>query len=266
MDKIRALVSDELNIIEQRFCNLIKIKNDVFKDLNNFLLGKSKRIRSLISILYLKAFGKKITNDVSDILFVTELIHNASLLHDDVIDNSPLRRGERNLYDKYGSKVSVLSGDYVLSVAVEQLLAVANSKITDLFLVATKNMSEAEIIQLAGRNRDIDIEQYLRIICGKTASLFKACLTSCAMLSRLEVDTAANFAENFGILFQINNDLSPESVENDNQNFIKTAAGIIGIEKTLDLKDNYKEELSKILIDIPENKYKSGIEDLIRLL
>ena len=127
-------------------------------------------------------------------------------------------------------------------------------------------MSEAEIIQFAGRKCDIDIEKYLTVVRGKTASLFRACLKSSAIISGLDTDMSENFAENFGILFQINNDLSPESVENDNQNFTKTAVNIIGIEKTLDLKDNYKEELSKILVNIPENKYKAGIEDLIKLL
>ena len=131
MDKIRALVSEELNNIERRFCNLFEIKNDVFRDLNNFLLGKSKRIRSILSLLYLKSFGKNVTEDVINVLFAAELIHNASLLHDDVIDNSPIRRGERNLYGKYGSKVSVLSGDYVLSIAVENLLRVNYPKVMD---------------------------------------------------------------------------------------------------------------------------------------
>jgi len=266
MDKIRALVSDELNMIEERFSNLFEIKNNAFRDLNDFLLGKSKRIRSLICLLYLKSFGKIVQKEIMDVLFSTELIHNASLLHDDVVDNSTIRRGVPNIYYKHGPKISVLTGDYILSIAVEKLLGVNNPAVMHLFLDATKRMSEAEIIQFEGRSGNVSIERYLEIVNGKTASLFRACIKSAALISGLEVSLAERFADNFGIIFQINNDLSPESVENDKNNGTATAIDIIGIEKTLDLKDNYKKELSKVLINIPENCYKKGIEDLIELL
>ena len=266
MDTIRALVIDELNCIEKEFCDFSLKNNSVFIDLDAFLQGNSKRIRSLLSVLYLKTNNININSEVIQLLFACELIHNASLLHDDVVDESNLRRGLPTLYDKYGSKLSVISGDYILSIAVEKLMKLNNNEILKLFLNSVKRMSEAEICQYFSRNSDISIEKYLSIIRGKTSSLFVACLHSSALLSGLDVNIADNLGNLFGILFQINNDMESDSAVNDKINGIKTAVDILGIEKTLALKDNYKEELRKILTEFPDNKYKNGIEDLIKIL
>ena len=266
MDNIRALVLNELNLIEDNFYRLTKQNNAVFNDLGDFLLGKSKRIRSLVSLLYLKANNINTGQKIIDLLFSVELIHNASLLHDDVIDNSPLRRNVQTLFDKYGSKLSVISGDYILSIAVEKLLKLNNECILNLFLNTVKKMSEAEILQFFSRNQDITLKKYLDIVCGKTSSLFSASMKSAAILSGIDADRAGYFGDKFGMLFQINNDLDSSSAENDMKNGVKTAVNILGIEKTLALKDNYKEELRQILAEIPDNKYKNGIEDLIELL
>lgn len=266
MDKIRALVLDELNLIEDNFYNLTKYNNVIFKDLSDFVNGKSKRIRSLICLLYLKANNIAIKKEITDLLFCVELIHNASLLHDDVIDDAHLRRGAETLFDRYGAKISVISGDYLLAIAVEKLLGISNQQVLDSFLKAVKKMTEAEITQFFLRNSNIKLEKYLDVICGKTSSLFSACIKSAAILSDICSDNAEHFGKTFGILFQINNDLDSVSAENDKKNGVKTAVDILGIEKTLALKDNYKEELSKILVNIPDNKYKQGIEDLIKIL
>ena len=266
MEMIRALVSDELNLIENKLYNLDDHNEAMYKDLSDFIGGKSKRIRSAICLLYLKAHNCVISDNIIDLLLAVELIHNASLLHDDVMDDSHLRRGVPNLFDKYGSKLSVVSGDYILSVAVENLLKLGDNKIFKWFLDAVKKMSEAEIKQFFSRNSDISIEQYLNISQGKTASLFVACIKSAALLSGLDTDIASDFAYNFGILFQINNDMEADSANNDLKNGVKTSVSISGIEKTLALKDNYKEELSKILKKFPDNRYKYGIKDLIELL
>lgn len=266
MDKIRGLVSEELNLLEQEFIKIKKNNSAMFDDLSDFVQGKSKRVRSLLCFLYLKSYNTDITSEIIELLTATELIHNASLLHDDVTDDSHTRRGVQNLFDKYGSKLSVISGDYLLSLAVGKILGLKNEYVLNLFLSAVKKMSEAEIDQFFSRNTDVSVEKYLCIVSGKTAPLFSACLESAAYLSGIDHNTAKTFGLNFGILFQINNDMDSVSAENDKINGIKTAVNILGIEKTLALKDNYNEELSKILISIPDNKYKTGIEDLIKLL
>lgn len=266
MENVRALVSEELDLLEFSFNNILAPDNLIYADIDAFIRGKSKRIRSLLSLLYLKMNGIKIKDDIIKLLTSVELIHNASLLHDDVIDNSSYRRGNRTLFDKYGSKLSVLSGDYILSLAANKLLKLNNTNILNVFFDTTKAMSEAEIEQYLNRNSNITLNQYINIVTGKTASLFSACMSASAILANINIDIAQQFGTKFGILFQISNDMEPESEKNDIANGVKTIIDILGIEKTLDLKDNYKEELSRLLTHFPENKYKKGIEDLIELL
>ena len=266
MDTIKKLVLGELNLINNELADIEANNYLIFEDLKKFLNGKSKRIRSLITILYLKANNISISDDIIKLLSACELIHNASLLHDDVVDDSPLRRGMQTLYNKYSSKLSVISGDYILSIAVENLIKLNNNEILNLFFNTVKNMSEAEISQYFSRNSDVTFENYLEIIQGKTSSLFAACMQAAAILTGLDVNKAEKFGKIFGLIFQINNDLESESAKNDNKNGVKTAVDILGIEKTLALKDNYKEELREILTRFPNNRYTNGIKDLISLL
>ena len=266
MDEVRVLVKDELSQVEQSLSELIKEENIVYTNLKHFLMSKSKRIRSILCILYLKANNADITEDLLSLLIAGELIHNASLIHDDIIDSSELRRNEESLYKKFGSKIGVLLGDFLLSIAVEKLVSINNSEISNAFLNTTKIMSDAEIRQFINRDNNITIEEYLNIIEGKTASLFSVILKSAAILSGLKTEQAENFGKLFGIIFQINNDLTSESIKNDRTNGIKTAYDILGIEKTIALKDNYKEEIRRVIANSPNEKYKKGIEDLVDLL
>ena len=264
MDNIRNLVKDELNEVESCISNLMQTNS--YEDLNHFVQNKSKCIRSVITLLYLKANHVKISNDIITLLAAIELTHNASLLHDDVVDDGMERRGEKTIYAKYGSKTSVLYGDYLLSLAMRNVLKLNNIQILDMFISTAAKMSSAELNQLSNRGNLISLNEYLKIIEGKTASLFELSLNVSALLTNLDVMIAGEFGKVFGIIFQINNDLNSKSAANDMKNGVNTAINILGIEKTLALKDNYKKELSKILLNIPESNYKNGIEDIVELL
>ena len=266
MSRLRALVNSDLEKIERKISCLTDSDKGVYKDINTFVNGSSKRIRSVLCLMYLKANNAVIDDKIINLLVSGELIHNASLLHDDVIDNSDYRRSEKCLHKKYDIRTSVLSGDYLLSLAVQGILELGNNKILDIFLNTTKKMSIAELNQYAQKNNTVDLNNYLEIIKGKTASLFQAILESAAILSKIEAEKANKFGELFGQLFQINNDCQKDSMVNDKMNGISTAVNILGIEKTVILKDNYKEEIRKILASFPNKKYSEGLEDLIRLL
>ena len=267
MNNIKALVNEDLNKVEKFLQNFVQTDNEILQNVSIFINNKSKRIRSIFCLLYLKALNKEINNNIINLILATELIHNASLLHDDVIDESEYRRGHNTLFSIYGSKISILCGDYILSEAVKKLLSINNLRILNIFLDATKKMSTAEVNQYMNRNKsELTQEQYLNVANGKTASLFSACLKSAAILSDIDDKNADKIGELFGIIFQINNDLQPDSLKNDKENGVNTIVNIIGIEKTLDLKDNYKKDLKKYLVNVPINKYKQGIEDLIELL
>ena len=188
------------------------------------------------------------------------------MLHDDVIDDSEQRRGEESFNKKFNSKVSILSGDYLLSIAVKYLLKTNNTDILNIFLNTTENMSNAELKQYSNRNKIISLQDYIDIINGKTASLFKAILESAAILTNLDRSTAGYLGEQFGLLFQINNDTQKGSIINDKKNGTCTIIDILGIEKTQGFKDNYKEKMREIIKIFPNNKYSKGLEDLTKTL
>ena len=192
-----------------------------------------------------------------------EIIHNASLLHDDVIDNAKTRRGETTIGEVFSPYVSILSGDYLLSIATEKLMEVNDNNILKIFLNCTKQMCNAELTQFFLRGKKPDIDQYIRICEGKTAFLFEAIMESCAIIENLPVADAVSFARNFGIFFQLKNDLEKLSAEYDAANEIFTPKDILGIEKTSALIDNYLKRLRGDIGQLPDNIYKKGLEGLL---
>lgn len=247
---------------------LIKIEenfNDPFpdEDLKNFILKPSKRIRSKIAILYFSALGYEINNDVIQILSAGEIIHNASLLHDDVLDNAPTRRGETTIAQKHSPHISILAGDYLVSLAIDKLLNINSKEILNNFKTCIQKMTASEIKQYFLRGKIPTLAEYLEICEGKTAALFETIFENCAIILNANIETSKKFAKIFGIVFQVKNDLEKESAHVDELNKIYTAKDILGIEKTTSLLDNYKEEMREILKGVPENKYKQELEDLL---
>ncbi len=260
MDRINELAKNELALIDKELSNLFTNSNNIYIELKHFLESPTKRIRSLITILYLKAHG---INPNIDLLAAGELIHNASLLHDDVLDNASARRNHPAFWTKFNPHISILSGDFLLSLATERLIKIGNWNVLTNFQNCIKKMSEAEILQYTLRNKVPTKEQYLEIIEGKTAELFVAILESSCLMSKLPQAQAASFASNFGILFQLKNDLEKQSASADLENKIYTLKDIIGIEKTKVLMDNCQRELLKEIKEFPRNIYSKGLEDLL---
>lgn len=263
MKNVMQLVKTELDDINSNLSDLFTNSNEIFFELNFFLKSPKKRIRSLVTILYIKAFSKQIN---TDLLTVCELIHNASLLHDDVIDNADFRRNNPTFNKKFNSHISILSGDYLLSLATDKLIQIGNWNIIKNFQSCIQQMSEAELLQYSLRGNIPTKNEYLKIAKGKTAELFIATLKSSAELADLNLQQAEYFAENFGILFQIKNDFEINSEEADKKNGIHTLKDIIGIEKTKSLMDNYLEEIRSKIGCLPQNKYSKGLEELLRLI
>ena len=258
------IIEKEIEILKKNIEN--SFTDPLQNELKNFLLKGSKYIRSTIAILYLKAQNIDINNDIYNILTAGEIIHNASLLHDDVIDNANTRRGNTTIAKKFTSNISILAGDFLLSHAIEKLLELKNFEILNIFKNCTKNMSCAEIKQYFFQNSIPTKEQYIEICKNKTAELFSTILESCSIITNLEQKKAKDFGILFGICFQINNDLNKESAKIDKLNGIYTAKDVLGIENTELLLDNYKEKMENLIKDFPENIYKESLKDLINSL
>ena len=266
MEKIRALLDDYLTEIDNIISCSICRENILMSELGDFVEGNSKRIRSILCLLYLKSNNININNDILLLCSVAELIHNASLLHDDVIDGSDFRRGIPSILNKYDSKVSILLGDYLLTVAVKLLMSIDNIKFLQEFLNCVQKMCSSEINQYLKHNVRIDLTEYVKIAEGKTASLFSALLKCSALYNNSDVAKAEYLGNRFGVLFQLNNDLLPDSIVNDKKNGVMSANFILGVEKTQAFKDNYKEEIKDFIEELPKSDYSKGLKDLIDLL
>ena len=197
--------SKELEIINNELLISVEKDGSVYNDINTFLNGASKRIRSILGILYLKTHSIKFSEYIIQILIAGEIIHNASLLHDDVIDGAIVRRNQETLAHKFSPHISILTGDYLLSLAVEHLLKVNDVKVLEVFLKCTQKMSEAEILQYKLRHKNVTLEEYISICEGKTSGLFEAILESIAIVSGLDNSIAKTIGKNFGLIFQIKN-------------------------------------------------------------
>lgn len=263
MKTIIKLINKELNIIDLHLNNLfVNKQTEMYAHLSDFIQRPSKRIRSMLAILYLKALNKDISHNIVNVLCVGELIHNASLLHDDVLDEAEIRRGAITLNKKFSSKIAILSGDFILALATQKLIQLNNLEIFKNFQMCIQQMVEAEIEQFSLRGQVPSVEKYLQICEGKTASLFETILVNCVILCEENIISAKNFAQNFGILFQLKNDNEQVSALADKKNQIYTIKDILGIEKTQSLTDNYLKRVKDGIKLLPNNIYAEALEDL----
>ena len=208
------------------------IKHPIEEDLNDFialfneslthtdgLLGTvlahirqrgGKRMRPMLILLTAKNFGQ-VSRVTQNAAVGLELLHTASLVHDDVVDESKERRGQASVNATYDNKVAVLVGDYILSTALLRVSLTDNQKIIQLLAELGRTLAAGEILQLSNiSNQEISEDVYYQIINNKTAALFEACakigaLSACA--TDEEIAAAAKFGQNIGMIFQIRDDI-----------------------------------------------------------
>ena len=169
-----------------------------------------KRMRPLLILLIAKNYGG--VNDVTLRSAVgLELLHTASLVHDDVVDESKERRGQPSVNAEYNNKVAVLVGDYVLSTALLNISFTNNSDILRSIAVLGRNLSNGEILQLSNiQNTEFSEDIYYDVIKMKTAALFEACCevgTLSVNANESQIELAKEFGRNLGIIFQIRDDI-----------------------------------------------------------
>jgi len=208
---IRNLLKEDLNSFEKCFKKSLKSKisllNIILKYLNK---TKGKQMRPMFVYLVARLYGNS-NEKTHRAATLIELLHNATLVHDDVVDDANFRRGFHSIKSLWKNKIAVLIGDYILSQGL--LLALENKDFKTLEIVskATKKMSEGELLQLQkARSLKSDIESYFNVIEMKTASLLGSCFAAGAAsnnASELEIDKMFEIGSNVGMAFQIKDDI-----------------------------------------------------------
>ena len=277
MDKIISPIKNELDIFENNLKEVIlKEDNFLVSDLEIFLFTKPKRLRPILIYLFAKIL-KVESAYVQDIALITELIHNASLIHDDIIDEEKQRRNNPTFYEKYGSKLAVLEGDLLLSLALEYL-SKTTLEISKIFASKIKKTILGEINQNENLDKLIDIETYLNKTYAKTANLFMAGLEALFSLCKPNKDLI-NFLNNYTLAFQIKNDIDNFknnatdfkngnytlpviyfSKENNSTDFKEKKVEFQKcIEKSIDKVEELKQKAIASLNSIEDSQYKNAL-------
>lgn len=213
---------DYLSIIKQpissELCDFIDLFNKSLSHTDGLLSQAlahirnrgGKRMRPILILLMAKNFGG--ISDVTQHAAVgLELLHTASLVHDDVVDESGERRGQKSVNAMFDNKVAVLVGDYILSTALLHVSYTHSEIIVRYLAELGRTLSNGEILQLSNiQNQDISEEVYYQVIKQKTAALFEACAAIGALsagAAEEEIQEAKKFGQNLGIIFQIRDDI-----------------------------------------------------------
>jgi octaprenyl-diphosphate synthase len=195
-DVIRRSLSSEVALIDQ---------------ISHYIIGAGgKRLRPLLVLMIAQALGFQ-GKERFELAATVEFIHTATLLHDDVVDESALRRGRETANALFGNAASVLVGDFLYSRAFQMMVSVNRMRVLDVLAEATNVIAEGEVLQLMNmHDPDLSVDDYLRVIRYKTAKLFEASARLGAVLADAtpEIETAcADFGRSLGTAFQLIDDL-----------------------------------------------------------
>jgi octaprenyl-diphosphate synthase len=201
--------------VQNRIASSLKSDIGLLNSTNDSILAHSgKQLRPMLSLLMAKACsGGKVYESAIKYAAASELLHNATLLHDDVADGSDKRRGVPTIMSLMGPSVSVLVGDYWLVKAMELVIDASDdsSRVMKIFAKTLSDLAEGEMLQLQKAQKgDTDEDDYLRIIYNKTASLFEAACVSAAISAGASEDmikSAKDYAVALGLAFQIKDDI-----------------------------------------------------------
>jgi octaprenyl-diphosphate synthase len=194
-------------VIRQRLSSRVALVDQIA---NYIVSAGGKRIRPRLLLLFAEALGYR-GEARYELAATVEFIHTATLLHDDVVDESSLRRGRSTANALFGNAASVLVGDFLYSRAFQMMVSVDNMRVLSVLADATNTIAEGEVLQLMNmHDPDLAVEDYLRVIRFKTAKLFEASARLGAILggadARLE-EAAADYGRSLGTGFQLVDDL-----------------------------------------------------------
>ncbi len=204
-------IESDLIRFEKDFKKVLASDNSLIDSvINHLVTHRGKRLRPILVLLTCGLFDGKPEDAIQPALAV-ELLHTATLLHDDVVDMSTSRRGAPTVNGIWSNRISVLTGDYLFSKVIKLISELEDRKFLDIICTTTDQMSRGELLQEEhDYHSDLDEELYIRLITQKTASLFSACCQLGALVagaSDQELENMVQFGNALGIAFQIRDDL-----------------------------------------------------------
>ena len=219
IDNIRKPILTEMQMFEQTFAEALSTDNPMLESVNEYVLKKSgKQLRPMLTILSAKLCGEVNQTTLHGALSL-ELLHTASLIHDDVVDDTLERRGKPSINARWTNKIAILSGDYILSKSLGSATKTNNLEILKAIASIGMQLSDGELLQLVNETfSETSEKKYFNIIRKKTALLFSTCAEVGGMSVKADDEALLhlrNFGEYLGICFQIKDDIFDYS-ENTN--------------------------------------------------
>jgi len=217
-DEVKDLLRDDLASIEREFSHQSASSIEVVTDIATYLIaGGGKRIRPLLLLLSAKALGCESHSRIR-LGAVVEMLHTATLVHDDIIDEADIRRGRPSANTTWGNSKCVLAGDWLYMQAFEAALEERNFKVLDYLISLTKQMVEGELLQMEKLGHLINEEEYFDLIYRKTACLFRVSMQLGAAITHASDEVESHLGEygrNLGLAFQIVDDVLDLTAQED---------------------------------------------------
>ncbi len=211
LEAIQALIADDMTAVNRMIHERLRSNVGLINQLSFYIVNSGgKRMRPLLVLLCARALGYQ-GQDHIRLAVVIEFIHTATLLHDDVVDASELRRGQETANTVWGNEASVLVGDFLYSRAFEMMVEVGDPRVMEIMARTTNTIAEGEVMQLLNsHDADTTEEHYLEVIRCKTAKLFEAAAALGAVVNRAAPDIEAALARygmHIGSAFQLIDDV-----------------------------------------------------------
>lgn len=209
-EAIKNLTAAESRAVDQLILNELSSDVVLINQIGHYIISNGgKRLRPMLLLLAAKALGE-VSEHHLILAAVIEFIHTATLLHDDVVDESDLRRGRESANAVWGNAASVLVGDYLYSSAFEMMVRTDNMRVMDILSKTTTAIAEGEVLQLLNcNNPDTTEDKYLEVIARKTAILFSTATRLAGVISGVDVaiqEGLAVYGQQLGVAFQLIDD------------------------------------------------------------
>ncbi len=209
-NSIKKLTENEAKAVDELILKELSSDVELINKIGHYIIGSGgKRLRPMVLLLAAKALNETNEHHIT-LATVIEFLHTATLLHDDVIDESNMRRGKKSANAVWGNSASVLVGDFLYSNAFHMMIRTRNFQVMEIVSQTTSELTEGEILQLLNcHNPDTTEAQYLAVIIRKTAILFKAAARLAAIMSNAseeETQGLMDYGQHLGIAFQLIDD------------------------------------------------------------